>query len=88
MNNAHSVVLKVVFRDVHLGFRTTDVGVGAYEGTCLGAGLAGSVVRATDLLSKGRGFESRRPNFLLQGHLSVLTLVSVSVPPPFYRSSW
>ena len=39
---------------------------------------------------KGCGFESlleRRENFLLQGQLSVLTLVSVSVPPPCYRSS-
>ena len=39
---------------------------------------------------KGRGFESlleRRENFLLQGRLSVLTLISVSVPPPCYHSS-
>ena len=39
---------------------------------------------------KGRGFESlqeRRDNFLLQGRPSVLTLISVSVPPPCYRSS-
>ena len=39
---------------------------------------------------KGCGFESlleRRENFLLQGQLSVLTLISVSVPPPCYRSS-
>ena len=38
-----------------------------------------SVVRAPDSGSKGRGFESlleRRENFLLQGQLSVLTLVS------------
>ena len=38
--------------------------------------------------SKGRGFESRqerRDNFLLQGQLSVLTFISVSVPPPCYR---
>ena len=36
------------------------------------------------------GFESlleRRENFLLQGRLSVLTLISVSVPPPRYHSS-
>ena len=49
-----------------------------------------SVVRAPDSLLKGRGFESlleRRENFLLQGRLSVLTLISVSVPPPCYRSS-
>ena len=49
-----------------------------------------SVVRALDSLLKGRGFESlqeRRENFLLQGRLSVLTLISVSVPPPCYRSS-
>ena len=48
-----------------------------------------SVVRAPDSGSKGRGFESRqerRENFLLRGQLSVLTLISVSVPPPCYRS--
>ena len=55
----------------------------------LGSG-DGSVVRASDSSSKGLGFESRqerRENFLLQGHLSVLTVISVSVPPPCYRSS-
>ena len=49
-----------------------------------------SVVRAPNSWLKGRGFESlleRRENFLLQGRLSVLTLISVSVPPPCYRSS-
>ena len=49
-----------------------------------------SVVRAPDSWLKGRGFESlleRRENFLLQGPLSVLTLISVSVPPPCYHSS-
>ena len=38
----------------------------------------------------GRGFESlqeRRENCLLQGRLSVLILISVSVPPLSYRSS-
>ena len=42
------------------------------------------MVRALDSWSKGRGFESLqewRENFLLQGRLSVLTLISVSVPP-------
>ena len=49
-----------------------------------------SVVRAPDLWLKGHGFESlqeQRENFLLQSQLSVLTLISVSVPPPCYRSS-
>ena len=49
-----------------------------------------SVVRAPDSWSKGRGFESlqeRRENFLLQGQLFVLIPISVSVPPPCYRSS-
>ena len=49
-----------------------------------------SVVRALDSCLKGRGFESlleRRENFLLQCQLSGLTLISVSVPPPCYRSS-
>ena len=46
-----------------------------------------SVVRAPDSWLKGRGFESLLENFLLQGRLSVLTLISVSVPPPCYHSS-
>ena len=56
-----------------------------------------SVVRAPDSWLKGRGFESlqdRRDFFLsfflsffLQGRLSVLTLISISVPPPCYCSS-
>ena len=49
-----------------------------------------SVVRAPDSWLKGRGFESlleRRESFLLQGRLSVLTLISVPVPPPCYHSS-
>ena len=53
-------------------------------------GRDSSVVRAPDSWLKGRGFESlleRRENFLLQGRLSVLTLISVSVPPPCYHSS-
>ena len=48
-----------------------------------------SVVRAPVLWLKGCGFESlleRRENFLLQGWLSVLTLISVSVPSPCYRT--
>ena len=55
-----------------------------------GGGGDSSVARAPDSWLKGRGFESlleRRENFLLQGRLSVLTLISVSVPPPCYRSS-
>ena len=49
-----------------------------------------SVVRAPDSRLKGRGFESpleRRENFLLQGRLSMVTLILVSVPPPCYCSS-
>ena len=47
-----------------------------------------SVVRASDSWSKGPGFKfrhERRDNFLLQGQLFVLTLISVSAPPPCYR---
>ena len=54
-----------------------------------GRGGDSSVVRAPDSWLKGRGFESlleRWENFLLQGRLSVLTLISVSVPPPCYHS--
>ena len=57
--------------------------------TSVGSGDS-SVVRAPDSWSKGRGFESRqerRENFLLRGQLSVLALISVSVPPLCYRSS-
>ena len=58
-----------------------------YAGICNNNGRR--VVRAPDSWSKGRGFESlqeQREN-VLQGQLSVLTLISVSVPPPCYRSS-
>ena len=44
-----------------------------------------SVVRAPDPWPKGHRFESLqelRENFLLQGQLSALTFISVSVPPP------
>ena len=47
------------------------------------------MVRAPDSLLKGRWFESRqerRENYPLQGQFSVPTLISVSVPPPCYRS--
>ena len=57
---------------------------------CIQIGCILSVVRAPDLWLKGCGFESpqeRGENFLLQGQLSVLTLISVFVPPPCYRSS-
>ena len=53
-------------------------------------GRDSSVVRAPDSWLKSRGLETllgQRENFLLQGRLSVLTLISVSVPPPCYRSS-
>ena len=52
--------------------------------TTLGNGY-NSVVRAAESSLKGRSFESlqkRRENILLQGQLSVLTLISVSAPPP------
>ena len=54
-----------------------------------GAGIAQWLERRTRD-RKGRGFESlkeRRENFPLKGQLSVLTLISVSVPPPCYRRS-
>ena len=56
--------------------------------TALGSGDS-SAVRAPDSWLKGRGFEflqERRENFLLQGQLSLLTLTSVSIPPPCSRS--
>ena len=45
-----------------------------------------TVVRAPDSWPKGRGFESRQENFLLNGRFSGLTLISVSAPPLYYRS--
>ena len=56
----------------------------------LPSGRDSSVVRVLDSWSKGCRFESlqeQRDNFLLQGQLSVLTLISVSVPPQCYCSS-
>ena len=61
-----------------------------YQNVCMGSGYNSSVVTASDSWSKGPGFESRqerRENFLLLGQLSVLTLISVSVPHPRYLSS-
>ena len=58
------------------------------QSVCLGGGDS-SVVRAPDSWLKGRGFESlleRRENFLLQGRLSVLTLISVSVSTPVFTT--
>ena len=49
-----------------------------------------SVVRVPDSSLQGRGLESlqeRWENFLLQGQLSVLTLILGSIPPPCYHSS-
>ena len=49
-----------------------------------------SMVRALDSWLKGCGFKSLqewRDSFLLQGQLSVPTLILVSVPPPCYRNS-
>ena len=49
-----------------------------------------SVVRAPDSWLKGRGFKSlqeQQENFVFQGQPSVLTLISVSIPPLYYRSS-
>ena len=48
-----------------------------------------ALVRAPNSWSKGCEFESRQKqweNFLLQSQLCVLTLYSVSVPPPCYHS--
>ena len=54
-----------------------------------------SVVRVPGSWSKSHGFKSQQEqqeNFLLRGHLSVLILISVSVPPLFaavaHKRSW
>ena len=55
----------------------------------MGAGIAQWLERRSRD-RKGRGFQSpqeRRENFLLQGQLFVMALISVSIPPPFYRNS-
>ena len=46
-----------------------------------------SVVRALDSPDSFESLLEWRENFLLRGQLSVLTLISVSVAPPCYRSS-
>ena len=49
-----------------------------------------SVVRAPDSELKGHGFKSQLEwweNFLLQGQLSVLTFISVSIPHLCYHGS-
>ena len=71
-------------------FHSTPWKIGEKHARCMYGGGDSSVVREPDSWSKGRGFESlqeRRENFLLQGQLSVLTLISVSVPSPCYCSS-
>ena len=70
-------------------FHSYEINPSYYDLISLG-GRDSSVVRAPDSRLKGRGFKSlleQRENYLLQGWLSVLTLISVSVPPPCYRSS-
>ena len=47
----------------------------------------GLVVKMPDSWTKGRGFKSWWQKFLLHGQLSVLSHISVSIPPPFYCSS-
>ena len=62
-----------------------------------GGGGGGGERREIAQWSEGRDERSRAPSpgrsggrtffcFLLRGQLSVLTLISVSVPPPCYRS--
>ena len=56
--------------------------------SCLEFGsMDSSVVRLPGSWSKGLGFESQQENLLLQGQLSVLTLISVSTPHPHYHKS-
>ena len=46
-----------------------------------------SAIKAITNKSKIESLQERRENFLLRGRLSVLTLISVFVPPPGYHSS-
>ena len=55
--------------------------------TKVSAGIAPQWLRALNSWSKGHRFKSQQEHFLLQGQLSVLTLISVSIPPPYYLSS-
>ena len=61
------------------------------SGACIVLGSRhSSAVRVLDLWSKGCGFECqqrRQQTFLLQGQLSVLTFISVSIPPLCCHSS-
>ena len=69
--------------DVLLAWSKRNVPFWGKSSVCCDGERDSSAVRAPDSWLKGRGFESpqeRRKNFLLQGQLSVLTLISVSVP--------
>ena len=70
--------MKLNKQKLKVGFHTLFVVV---DVNAWGAGIAQWLERRT------RDRKERRENFLLQGQLSVLTLISVSVPPPCYRSS-
>ena len=79
-------VITCVIIEVFLVVGVPEVG---YAIAHVGGGDS-SVVRVPDSWLKGCRFESLlewRENFLLQGQLSVLTLISVSIPPPCYHSS-
>ena len=54
-----------------------------------GTGIAQWLARRTRdwKVAGSNPLQERRENVLLQGRLSVLTLISLSVPPPCYRSS-
>ena len=81
------IVSQTVFEFVTSLFVCRGWGGGGGGG---GGGGDNSVIRALDLWLKGHGVEfllERQENFLLLGRFSVLTLILVSVPPLYYRSS-
>ena len=79
------LTLSLPSREVWLKSTSTDWLLKSND--CLSGSGDNSVVRAPSSWLKGPRFEERRENCLLQGQLSVLTLISVSVPPPCYCSS-
>ena len=69
---------------------TTGLWRAVVRAVCVLERFSADVVYSEVVYLTRRGFESLqegRENFLLQGQFSVLTLISVSVAPPCYRSS-
>ena len=82
LNERHNYGLKLILLSV-------DEGITGYRDDSLEVRLRtwGSFAYCYDYVLVQWNPLKQQENFLLQGRLSVLTFISVSVPPPCYRSS-